>query len=633
MEKSSQPKDNTLLPPPLPPPPPLSSSPLSSSKTMGNLPSLTNIQPVQGEGNPYPNSYLTPKHTGNLQNSLKHAPLSYKEKVMNNSNHIYFDSWVDEFSTNPEIIVTEDASVEDVSVPVVTLSMEEKLRISQPWKNTLLIKLIGHPLSLIRLEPKLQKLWKISKPFQMIDLGHSCFNIRFSSPEDYISVLAGGPRILFGHYLKVQIWQPDFRPTKDDFDKLAIWIQLPELPIEYYDPTVLFKIGRLIGKPIKIDVHTGNLNRGRYARICLEIGCKKSLPKSIKIGKFEQKIYYKISTRFCSTCGTFDHENCLSSEVAVKETTGAGISTSSVIAEVKNTMEKSDLVTSDSGKHEAVAISSSEDQWHVVTNKIRKMVRDKSTNVQLPDINLDSALSDINSKFVPNSQVSSPDLAQNLIKYDAMEPETLNSSSSLSKTTTLPPIENQIPISHLTKSTLIITTSTISSLEKQTQAVISIPTNASSPEFDDLSNNLTVSSTIQHNFSSENSKSLYSSPKSEPKRPPSPPINSSFGAWNVRGAGRPKFLHELNGMIARLSPQILILMETKVSSSRANRIISQLPFYGKILVNPIALSGGIWLLWDPNLISVHSHPTSSRMITAQFHPHAPESPFSLTAVY
>ncbi|XVF20814.1 hypothetical protein REPUB_Repub12eG0035100 [Reevesia pubescens] len=67
----------------------------------------------------------------------------------------------------------------------------------------------------------------------------------------------------------VHRWQPDFRQLEDSFKFFAIWIQLLGLPIEYYDNQALFKIGSLIGKPIKIDVHTGIANRGLYTRIVL----------------------------------------------------------------------------------------------------------------------------------------------------------------------------------------------------------------------------------------------------------------------------------------------------------------------------------------------------------------------------
>ncbi|OMO99440.1 hypothetical protein COLO4_13283 [Corchorus olitorius] len=91
---------------------------------------------------------------------------------------------------------------------------------------------------------------------------------------------------------------------------MAIWIQLPQLPIQYYDASILFKIGSMIGKPIKIDVHTGNASRGHYARICLEVNCGFPLLSTIKIGNHIQQVQYEISVPFCSACGCLNHLNC-----------------------------------------------------------------------------------------------------------------------------------------------------------------------------------------------------------------------------------------------------------------------------------------------------------------------------------
>ncbi|XVF08210.1 hypothetical protein REPUB_Repub06bG0206600 [Reevesia pubescens] len=81
---------------------------------------------------------------------------------------------------------------------------------------------MGHPLSYNRLAPKRQQLWKTSSPFNIIDLGSSCFIIRFTSFDDYFAVLAGGPWFLFNHYLIVQHWQANFRPSMDTFKFYAI---------------------------------------------------------------------------------------------------------------------------------------------------------------------------------------------------------------------------------------------------------------------------------------------------------------------------------------------------------------------------------------------------------------------------
>ncbi|OMO49678.1 hypothetical protein COLO4_38451 [Corchorus olitorius] len=112
----------------------------------------------------------------------------------------------------------------------------------------------------------------------------------------------------------------------DSFSRLAVWIQLPELPIEYYDAQVLYKIGSLIGKPIKIDAHTGSANRGRYARICIEVAGDTPLPKNIRIGQFSQAIHYEMHVSFCTNYGIIGHDpsSCSSNNSSQPDVTPNG---------------------------------------------------------------------------------------------------------------------------------------------------------------------------------------------------------------------------------------------------------------------------------------------------------------------
>ncbi|OMO52223.1 hypothetical protein CCACVL1_29304 [Corchorus capsularis] len=121
--------------------------------------------------------------------------------------------------------------------------------------------------------------------------------------EDYFTALAGGPWFLFNHYLLVQRWFPDFKPSAETYRKIAVWLQLPELPIEYYDRDVLFKIGALIGTPIKIDANTGSTTRGRYARICVEIQGSSRFPRKFKLVALLRVFTMKCTLHFACHAG------------------------------------------------------------------------------------------------------------------------------------------------------------------------------------------------------------------------------------------------------------------------------------------------------------------------------------------
>ena len=71
---------------------------------------------------------------------------------------------------------------------------------------------------------------------------------------------------------------------------MAVWIQLPKLPIEYYEPSVLRNIVKAIGPVLRIDTHAATESRGRFARLCVQICFDKPLVRNIKVGGLDQSV-------------------------------------------------------------------------------------------------------------------------------------------------------------------------------------------------------------------------------------------------------------------------------------------------------------------------------------------------------
>lgn len=73
------------------------------------------------------------------------------------------------------------------------------------------------------------------------------------------------------HYLTVNKWKPNFRPSEAVISSTMVWIRLPEIPIEFFNEPSLMKIGNKLGKAVRVDRTTLAVARGKYARICLEV--------------------------------------------------------------------------------------------------------------------------------------------------------------------------------------------------------------------------------------------------------------------------------------------------------------------------------------------------------------------------
>ena len=143
-------------------------------------------------------------------------------------------------------------------------------------------------------------------------LGHDFFLIKFNDDSDYDKVLRGGPWFIREHFLAIKPWEPYFKASEATFSAVAVWIHFPELPIEFYDPSVLREIGGAIGPVLRIDSYTAMGIRASYARLYVQVDLTKPLITAVRVGKLCQKVLSEGISSLCFCCGRLGHklESC-----------------------------------------------------------------------------------------------------------------------------------------------------------------------------------------------------------------------------------------------------------------------------------------------------------------------------------
>ena len=63
-----------------------------------------------------------------------------------------------------------------------------------------------------------------------------------------------------------------------------------------------------------------------------------------------------------------------------------------------------------------------------------------------------------------------------------------------------------------------------------------------------------------------------------------------------------------------VAPNIFFLCETKVNANRSMNILPKLQFNCYEFIDPIGLSGGLWLCWNSNVINLDIILKNDRMI-------------------
>ena len=88
----------------------------------------------------------------------------------------------------------------------------------------------------------------------------------------------------------------------------------------------------------------------------------------------------------------------------------------------------------------------------------------------------------------------------------------------------------------------------------------------------------------------------------------SPPTSQSLPMnvllWNCRGALNPRFQRVFLDLVNAHAPSLVFVTETRIGREKAKQITDLLPFDRAIHVDKIGYSGGLWLLWNSDIVEV-----------------------------
>ncbi|KAL8139415.1 hypothetical protein V2J09_005436 [Rumex salicifolius] len=191
--------------------------------------------------------------------------------------------------------------------PEVTIDQEILDAMNGLWKQCMIVRVLGRNVSILALDRKLRDLWKPRGGMNVVDLPRQFFMVRFELEEDYMAALTGGPWRAFASYLLVQAWSPDFDPLCDDIVTTPVWVRLSNLPMNYYHRAILKGIAEGLGKPVKVDMTTLKLERGRFARVCVEVNLKRPLKGTVLVNGERYFVSYEGLSNICSGCGVYGH--------------------------------------------------------------------------------------------------------------------------------------------------------------------------------------------------------------------------------------------------------------------------------------------------------------------------------------
>ncbi|XP_021864707.2 uncharacterized protein [Spinacia oleracea] len=102
--------------------------------------------------------------------------------------------------------------------------------------------------------------------------------------------------------------------------------------------------------------------------------------------------------------------------------------------------------------------------------------------------------------------------------------------------------------------------------------------------------------------------------------------------WNVQGAGSRFFVSSLKELVRTHKPDVLVLVETHMGGNQATQIATILGYRGHTRVDALGFSGGIWVYWKPELVSVEPILKHNQHITMDI-TRIGGQPWFFTAIY
>ncbi|XP_057442695.1 uncharacterized protein LOC130734343 [Lotus japonicus] len=198
------------------------------------------------------------------------------------------------------------------SFPMFSIDPAAKAEICRPWEDCLVVKLLGKSIGYRALCEKLKILWKMTGGYEVRDVHHGYFLIKFDKKEDKERAISGAPWLIYDHYLAVKPWTPDFVAANSKISTTVVWIRIPGLGFQYYGKNILMMLASAVGTPIKVDMNTTDMQRGKYARICVEIDLNKPVLGVIGLEGTWYNVEYEGLHLLCHKCGCYGHlaRNC-----------------------------------------------------------------------------------------------------------------------------------------------------------------------------------------------------------------------------------------------------------------------------------------------------------------------------------
>ncbi|MDV3166621.1 MAG: DUF4283 domain-containing protein ['Waltheria sp.' little leaf phytoplasma] len=181
------------------------------------------------------------------------------------------------------------------------------------WENTVVAQCLGRMPNLGQFQKAVSLLWGKDGGAEVKLAGNNLFLIQFKDERTCKWVVEGGPWHILNRMVIVRKWRPGLRSLDFKMERIPVWVNLHQVPLEYFTKRGMSYLASAMGHPLHMDNFTAQRKKVGFARVCVEIDLRKELPKDFDVeladGSFATVVVEVPWTPpVCKKCSQFGHE-------------------------------------------------------------------------------------------------------------------------------------------------------------------------------------------------------------------------------------------------------------------------------------------------------------------------------------
>ncbi|XP_039000816.1 uncharacterized protein LOC120126790 [Hibiscus syriacus] len=151
------------------------------------------------------------------------------------------------------------------------------------WRYALVGQFIGSTPNFGLLQKTIDLMWNKAALVKVSITGSNLFVFAFTGSYARDWVLENGPWHIQHKPLFLRKWEPNLKELHFDLDRMPIWFQLFNVPLELFSKSGLSYIASAIGMPLHMDSITASRERLEFVRVCIEISVNSKIPDYIDV--------------------------------------------------------------------------------------------------------------------------------------------------------------------------------------------------------------------------------------------------------------------------------------------------------------------------------------------------------------